>query len=143
MIDLSSTTYSIREVSQQFNLPASTLRYYEKVGLLKEIPRNGKHRVYSQEHLNRLGAIQCFKQTGMSINQIQKFFYYEDETGDFDALIELLTQQSQAINQQLTLLLENQNHIQQKLAHYQEKKICYQKNLATKTKGDQPCVMKP
>ena len=32
--------YSIREVSSKFNLPASTLRYYEEVGILTDIPRN-------------------------------------------------------------------------------------------------------
>ena len=28
------TTYTIKQVSQMFGLPASTLRYYEEIGLL-------------------------------------------------------------------------------------------------------------
>lgn len=38
------TTYTIRQVSEQFQLPMSTLRYYEDVGLLKDVPRKGQQR---------------------------------------------------------------------------------------------------
>ena len=123
-------TYTIRDVSQRFGLPASTLRYYEEVGLLKDIRRNGKHRLYEDKHLGRLGAIQCFKQTGMSISQIQEFFYHEDVTEDYEALVDLLAQQSAAIETQLQQLLENQRHITAKLAFYSAKKVARQQGLS-------------
>lgn len=67
--------YSIREVSAKFNLPASTLRYYEEVGILTDIPRNSSgKRIYLEKHINRLKIICCFKNTGMSIAQLQEFF---------------------------------------------------------------------
>lgn len=122
-------TYTIRDVSQRFGLPASTLRYYEEVGLLKDVRRNGKHRLYEDKHLGRLGAIQCFKQTGMSISQIQEFFYHEDVTEDYEALVDLLAQQSAAIETQLQQLLENQRHITAKLAFYSAKKVARQQGL--------------
>jgi DNA-binding transcriptional MerR regulator len=69
--------YSIREVSAKFNLPASTLRYYEEVGILTDIPRNSSgKRIYLEKHINRLKTICCFKNTGMSISQLQEFFQY-------------------------------------------------------------------
>ena len=53
--------YSIREVSAKFNLPASTLRYYEEVGILTDIPRNSSgKRIYLEKHINRLKTICCF-----------------------------------------------------------------------------------
>ena len=30
-------TYTIREMSERFGLPASTLRYYEEIGLLTDV----------------------------------------------------------------------------------------------------------
>ena len=30
-------TYTIREMSERFGLPASTLRYYEEIGLLMDV----------------------------------------------------------------------------------------------------------
>lgn len=128
MTTTATNTYTIREVSQKFHLPASTLRYYEDVGLLKNVRRNGKHRLYEEQHLGRLGAIQCFKQTGMTISQIQEFFYHEDETHDFNALVTLLGDQCNVIEEQLQLLLSNQKHIHSKLAFYQAKKIAAEHN---------------
>ena len=42
---------TIQEMSQQSGLSAYTLRYYERIGLLKPIPRNQSsgHRLYSPE----------------------------------------------------------------------------------------------
>lgn len=119
-------TYTIRQVSELCNLPPSTLRYYEEVGLLKDVPRKGQQRIYEQRHLNRLGAINCFKHTGMTIQQIQKFFYYEDETQDYDTLVTMLQEQCTALEEQLTLLLDNQAHLQNKLKTYEERKAAFE-----------------
>lgn len=119
-------TYTIRQVSELCSLPPSTLRYYEEVGLLKDVPRKGQQRIYEQRHLNRLGAINCFKHTGMTIQQIQKFFYYEDETQDYDTLVTMLQEQCTALEEQLTLLLDNQVHLQNKLKTYEERKAAFE-----------------
>lgn len=121
-------TYTIRQVSEQFQLPMSTLHYYEEVGLLTAIPRKGQQRIYEQHHLNRIGAINCFKHTGMTIQQIQQFFYYE-ETQDYDALVDMLKAQCTALDTQLNLLLENQAHLKSKLKRYEEKKIAFEKEI--------------
>ena len=71
--------YSICEVSAKFNLPASTLRYYEEVGILTDIPRNSSgKRIYLEKHINRLKTICCFKNTGMQhdYKHIQKKLAY-------------------------------------------------------------------
>ena len=53
--------YSITELSKIFNLPASTIRYYENrvVGKCRHI--NAYRRVYDDAHIDRLVAIECFK----------------------------------------------------------------------------------
>ena len=33
-------TYTIKEVSELFNIPNSTIRYYEEIGLLTKVERN-------------------------------------------------------------------------------------------------------
>ena len=65
-------TYSITEVSKMYHLPTTTLRYYEDLGLLYDIPRIKGRRAYTQQHLNRLGAICCFKDTGMTLKELQE-----------------------------------------------------------------------
>ena len=36
-------TYTIREMSERFGLPASTLRYYEEIGLLTDVIHTNLH----------------------------------------------------------------------------------------------------
>ena len=55
-------TYSITDLSKKFDLPASTIRYYEKIGLLENVEHaNSYRRVYNDSQIDRLNAIECFK----------------------------------------------------------------------------------
>lgn len=46
-------TYTIKEISQMFYLPSSTLRYYEEMGLLTDVGRTvSGQRIYTDEHVN-------------------------------------------------------------------------------------------
>lgn len=92
--------YTIREISEMFELPSSTLRYYESEGLLPEVPKSSSgQRIYSDEHVERLKCINCFKRTGMTIPQLRKFFIYEtDEAAHIDKIISLLKDQEQIVN---------------------------------------------
>ena len=104
--------YSIREVSAKFNLPASTLRYYEEVGILTDIPRNSSgKRIYLEKHINRLKTICCFKNTGMSIAQLQEFFQYEQqEPSHIDDILKLLTnQKNHILAKKISLLSSYEN----------------------------------
>ena len=39
--------YTITDLSKMFNLPASTIRYYEKIGLLENVEHKNSHRFYT------------------------------------------------------------------------------------------------
>lgn len=65
-----SREMGIGEVASRLNLSADTLRYYEKIGLLKAIPRQGGQRRYRQEHLNRLRFIRRAQSIDFSLEEI-------------------------------------------------------------------------
>ena len=111
--------YSIREISEMFSLPASTLRYYEEIGILTNIPRNASgNRIYQDCHINRLRAICCFKNTGMSIAQLQEFFSYErSETENLDNILHLLEDHKKSIIEKMEQLRADYAHVLRKL-HY-------------------------
>ena len=68
-------TYSIKEVSEMLGIPASTIRYYDKEGLLPFVERGESgYRVFSDENIRTLRFIECLKTTGMAIKDIQTFF---------------------------------------------------------------------
>ena len=112
--------YTIREISDMFQLPTSTLRYYEEMELLTNIKRNNSgQRIYEDCHVNRLRAICCFKNTGMSISQLKEFFSYEpEETTHIDDILLLLNNHKSAVNEQIKCLQESYAHLLKKLHYY-------------------------
>ena len=92
-------TYTIREMSERFGLPASTLRYYEEIGLLTDvIHTESKKRIYTQQHIDCMTAILCFKRTGLPIAGIQEFFRLEDDIpGNIDQMVAILEEHEQNI----------------------------------------------
>lgn len=116
--------YNIKEVSEMFQLPASTLRYYEEQKLLTNIPRNeAGQRIYEDCHIHRLKTICCFKHAGMTISQLQEFFSYENaEEENIDSILQLLHSHKDNITDQIRQLQDSYVHLQKKLHFYEDVK---------------------
>jgi DNA-binding transcriptional MerR regulator len=74
----SSTTrrsYTIKEAAALTGLPASTLRYYESIGVVAPVSRGATsgHRVYDEEDLDRLMWVACLAATGMSVSDMRAY----------------------------------------------------------------------
>lgn len=66
--------YTVGEIAKKLNIPPSTLRYYDKEGLLPFVERsNGGIRMFSDKDFESLSVIECLKKTGMSIKDIRQF----------------------------------------------------------------------
>lgn len=66
--------YTIGEVSKMFDIPISTLRYYDKEGLLLGLEKNDSGiRKFTKQSLESLRVIECLKKTGMQIKDIKEF----------------------------------------------------------------------
>ena len=69
-------SYTIRQVATQFHMQPSTLRYYEDQGLLTNVERTETgQRIYEDCHIDRLRAICCFKNAGMTIDDLKKLAF--------------------------------------------------------------------
>ena len=70
-----SRSYSIKEAAALTGLPASTLRYYEQIGVITPISRgaSSKHRVYDEGDLDQLMAVSCLAATGMSVSDMRQY----------------------------------------------------------------------
>ena len=54
--------YTIGEVSKKYNLPLSTLRYYDNEGLIPNLEKDAKgNRKFSENNLEALKVIECLK----------------------------------------------------------------------------------
>lgn len=67
--------YSIKEVAALTGLPASTLRYYEQVGVLPPVDRGATsgHRVFAEEDLDRVMGVACMAATGMPLGDMRTY----------------------------------------------------------------------
>lgn len=65
--------YTIGQVSEMFQLPISTLRYYDKEGLFPDIKRVSGIRKFDEKEIEAIRIIECLKKSGMEIKNIKRF----------------------------------------------------------------------
>lgn len=66
--------YTVGEMAKQLDVAPSTLRYYDKEGLLPFVERSGGGmRMFKDDDLRWLRIIECLKKTGMPIKDIKHF----------------------------------------------------------------------
>jgi MerR family copper efflux transcriptional regulator len=69
------TSLTIQDVSRQSGLSEPTLRYYEEVGLLGPIARDGSsgHRRYSEGDLDAAQVLACLRAMGVGIGDMRTY----------------------------------------------------------------------
>ena len=92
--------YTVGEMAKSLGIPSSTLRYYDKEGLLPFVERSSSGiRVFHEKDYEWLQIINCLKKTGMSIKDIRKYIILAIE-GDrtIDERLELFKNQRKALS---------------------------------------------
>lgn len=112
--------YSIKEITELTGFSLSTLRYYEQLGLLKDVPRNSSGvRYYTDTHRNRLESIACLKSMGMKMRNIESFYSYEENVSQYsEELLELLNKQREIIERQIVIQQQNLEHVDKKIEYF-------------------------
>ncbi len=66
--------YTVGEAAKRLGVTASTLRYYDKEGLLPFVERSsGGIRMFQESDFEWLRVIDCMKKAGMSIRDIREY----------------------------------------------------------------------
>ena len=64
----------IAEVSERYDIPLDTLRYYERIGLIPPVNRNKSGiRDYSEIDLKRVEFIKCMRSAGLPIDVLVEY----------------------------------------------------------------------
>lgn len=67
-------TYSIGQVAQMFNLSVPAIRYYDQQKLISNLKKSKSGvRQFTNENIATLKMIECLKNAGMPIKDIQEF----------------------------------------------------------------------
>ena len=113
--------YTISEVANRMSVTVSTLRYYDKEGLLPFLNKkeNGT-RVFKESDFNWLRVITCMKDTGMPIKDIKKYIDLCME-GDhtLDERLKIFIDRKDVVLKQMEELQGLLNTINHKIQYYE------------------------
>jgi len=111
---------SISEAAAKFNIPESTLRYYEKQGLLPLIERDeAGRRLFSEDQMALLQTVICLKNTHMPIKSIKQYLGWILE-GDatIESRLEMMRNHKQAVLNEIAVMTESLQEIEEKIKRY-------------------------
>ena len=95
--------YTVGEMARRLQVPASTLRYYDKEGLLPFVERSsGGIRMFRDSDFEWLQVIGCMKKAGMSIRDIRRYIELALRGDDtIDTRLQMFRRQREALQAQL------------------------------------------
>lgn len=101
-------TYTVGEMARRLGLAPSTLRYYDKEGLLPFIERSKSGtRLFKDSDLEWLKVIGCLKKTGMPLKDIRLF-------------IEMAMQGDETVTPRLDLIVKQKEAVRARIAELNE-----------------------
>ena len=110
---------TISEVSEKYGLPADTLRYYEKVGLIPPVTRKESGvRDYSEQDCGWVEFIKCMRGAGLSIETLIRY-------------VALYRKGNRTLKQRKQLLIDEREKLQERIEQMQQvlKRLNYKIDL--------------
>lgn len=116
--------YTVGEKARLLGVPASTLRYYDKEGLLPFVERSsGGIRMFKESDIEWLKVIGCMKKAGMSIKDIKLYIELAMKGNDtIDARLDMFRKQREVLKTQLEELRHTLNVVEYKCWFYETAK---------------------
>ncbi|MDP4085472.1 MAG: MerR family transcriptional regulator [Bacillota bacterium] len=114
--------YSISEVAAKFNIPESTLRYYDKKGLLPLLERDeAGRRLFSEDQISLLETIICLKNTNMPISGIKQYIEWVVEGATtIELRLEMMKNHKKAVLAEIAMMTESLKGIDLKITRYKK-----------------------
>ena len=116
--------YTVGEMAKRLGVAPSTLRYYDKEGLMPFLERSGGGiRMFKDEDFGWLNIIECLKKTGMPIKDIKTFIDWCIE-GDstIEKRYELIKKQRESVIAQMDQLQKTLCTLEYKCWYYETAK---------------------
>ncbi len=116
---------NIKEASQQTGVTATTIRYYEKEGLIPAIDRNDVGvRAIDDRIIRRINFVKTMRAAGMSIEALKEYIRL------FDAQEDNTAQQFKLLNEQIVIMEEKRDDLQTAIDHLRWKVDHYEDHMA-------------
>lgn len=128
---------TITEVSKLYEIPAVTLRYYEKIGLLPPVNRtiNGI-RDFKEDDRNWVYYIKVMREAGVSIESLLEYVkLFQQGASTIDERKQILIGQYNDIEERINILRTAQNKLKIKINGYEDKILKYEEEKLKKNEN--------
>ena len=115
--------YTVGEMAKILSIPASTLRYYDKEGLLPCMERSsGGIRMFTDKDYEWLKVIECLKQSGLSIKDIRNFIgmAMQGDAASLQNRLTLFQSRRDAVKKQIEDMQETLELLEFKCWYYEQ-----------------------
>lgn len=122
---------TISEVSEKYGLPADTLRYYEKVGLIPPVHRKESGiRDYTPQDCSWVEFIKCMRGAGLSIETLIEYVaLFRRGNRTLQKRKNLLIQERDALAARIADMQQVLKRLNYKIEVYEEKIVSCEKKL--------------
>jgi DNA-binding transcriptional MerR regulator len=115
------TTLTIKQMAARSGMSEYTLRYYEKIGLIKPIPRDGSsgHRRYSADTVEIVESLSCLRASGLSLAEMRRYLRLR-QRGDEAAAEQkaLFLAHAEEVAEEIRRLTIRQRYLSGKVAYW-------------------------
>ena len=113
---------TIKEVSEKYDIPQGTLRYYEKVGLIPHVTRSsGGIRNYQESDLGWVELAKCMRGAGLSVEMLLEYVkLYQQGDSTIEARMLLLKEQMETLLEQKAQIESTIKRLDFKISRYEE-----------------------
>ena len=105
---------TIKQVSEKYGISQDTLRYYEKVGIIRPVTRKNGIRQYGQKELDNIEFVVCMRSAGLSVEVLAQYLQLFDKGEETVAMRkQLLIDQREILKQKINdmnIALEKLNY---------------------------------
>lgn len=113
--------YTIGQVAKMFDMPISTLRYYDKEGLFPNLERVSGIRKFSDVELETIHVIECLKESGLGIKDIKNFIELCTQgSATYPQRKALFEERKKAVEAEMERIQKNLSLLQYKCWYYEE-----------------------
>lgn len=119
---------TIAEVARKFDLTPDTLRYYERIGLLRNITRTpGGIRDYSDEDCRWVSYMKCMRAAGVAVDTLIEYVRLFDQGAEtISARKKLLLEQREQIVARINEMNDTLAKLDWKLDGYEERMLKFE-----------------
>ena len=113
--------YTIGEVSEMFNIPISTLRYYDKEGFFPDMERISGIRKFSENEIETLRIVDCLKKSKLEIKEIKQFIDWTRlGAKTYEERRDLFEQQKKNVQKEIEELEKTMSMLKYKSWYYEQ-----------------------